>query len=115
MKVRQTKTKVEIFTHRKIFSTEATRHAVRQEGLSGRSIRAAPFPRGLSVFSPWGGSLHPVDDLVPLVVVRDVVVEGVEVIEVLLVLDATCRVVHTVKLRFICGRTRDLTLATRCP
>ena len=32
---------------------QATRHAVRQEGLSVHSIRAAPFPRGLSLFSPW--------------------------------------------------------------
>ena len=38
--------------HRKDY-IQATRHAVRQEGLSIHSIRAAPFPRGLSLFSPW--------------------------------------------------------------
>ena len=32
---------------------QATRHAVRQEGLSAHSILAAPFPWGLSLFSPW--------------------------------------------------------------
>ena len=30
---------------------QASRHAVRQEGLSGHSIRAAPFPRGLLLFT----------------------------------------------------------------
>ena len=40
--------------HRKItVHRQATGHDVRQEGLSVHSIRAAPFPRGLSLFSPW--------------------------------------------------------------